>query len=83
MNQFLMGSTVSDLGVYTAGCLVSLALSTKGGKQQSEYALRISKEEWCFAMLLDMTAMSLRDLEHCKVGIQITPQDFKGIYWVH
>lgn len=86
MNQFLMGRTVGDLGgdgVCTAGCLASLALSTKGGKQQSEYALRISKEEWCSAVLLDMTAMSLRDLEHCEVGIQRTPQDFKGIYWVH
>lgn len=48
---------------------------------QSEYALRISKEEWCSAVLLDMTAVSLRDLEHCEVGIQRTPQDFKGIYW--
>lgn len=51
--------------------------------QQSEYALRISEEECCFTVPLDMTTMSLRDLEHCEIGIQITPKDFKGIYWVH
>lgn len=49
--------------------------------QQSEYALRISKE-LVSQYSLAMTTLSLRDLEHCEVGIKITPEDFKR-YWVH
>lgn len=32
---------------------------------------------------LGTRSMSLRDLEHYEIEIEITPKDFKGVYWAH